>query len=671
MAVEISEDKLKARITALSFGGEKITAKEFVAAVQEQYQISHGLIKEGLQEAFDKAKAEDVVRGNFTVAEGSPPEPGEDGKVVLKFLGEAEESTALPYRELRTALGKEELDEVLEPELIAALVTPGEGLAVIKPPGEGKPGKDVHGNEIIQPGKEAQLKAGANVEKIDNGCISQVYGYVCLIDDEISVLPPIWVSADWQEAHFVHFAMARAAQPPQSGWLLQSLQLKGVTSGIDEVAVETLSTELPAATEKGSVVVAKGKPAVPGQDSHVKYAVDLETRAGKILPDGTIDYRDRNSVVGVAPDELLGEVLPATMGGPGVTLKGEEVPATDGEEKAYTAGQNVRSQTEGDTVKFFSEIDGAVNVTGETIEVQPIYNIGRDVDYETGNIDLPANVDIKGCVRAGFSVTCGGTVTVGDVVENGATIHARGDVVVAKGIFGEDTNVVAQGNVETKFIQGSTVMAHGDVTVGAFVFNGIVRAGGSVRVEEGGGGRAGSLVGGEIVASKGIQAKFIGSADTDRTIVAIGPTPEQLEQRRKLSQTIGQCDSQILPIVRRLGLSQPTVEEVDRWLKQISPRQREKGEELAEKLKELIAEKDGAAREQEELDNQIADTIGKGTVGASDTVFTDVHIQFGEKTNRVGADTQGAEFYVGSDGIRWRPLETEAGTEADGGSDNE
>ena len=68
------------------------------------------------------------------------------------------------------------------------------------------------------------------------------------------------------------------------------------------------------------------------------------------------------------------------------------------------------------------------------------------------------NVEIDGSVRAGFTVKSAGTVLIAGVVENGATIDAKGDVVVAKGIFGESTSVTALGNVETKLIQNSTVL---------------------------------------------------------------------------------------------------------------------------------------------------------------------------------------------------------------------
>ena len=41
-------------------------------------------------------------------------------------------------------------------------------------------------------------------------------------------------------------------------------------------------------------------------------------------------------------------------------------------------------------------------------------SISGDVGYDTGNIDLPMNVEISGSVQSGFSVKAAGSVVVGE-----------------------------------------------------------------------------------------------------------------------------------------------------------------------------------------------------------------------------------------------------------------
>ena len=407
-----------------------------------------------------------------------------------------------------------------------------------------------------------------------------------------------------------------------------------------------------------SILIAKGRAVVDGKDAHIKYSFDPEKRAGKILPDGAIDFKERNATIGISAEQSLGEVISASEGVPGLNVKGEEVPAKDAEEKTFTAGQNVKTVSETNAVNFVAEIDGAVNISGETIEVLPIFNVSGDVDYESGNIDLPMNVEIGGTVRSGFTVKSGGSVVIGGAIENGADIHAKGDVVAAQGIFGEETKVVALGNVEAKFIQNSTVMAHGNVTVGTYILNAIVRSGGEMIVEEGSGSRGGSIIGGDVIASKSIQAKLLGSADTDRTLVGIGPNPEQLEQQSKLQRQIREADREVPGLVRRLGLTKADVGEIEALLERVAEKRREEIEEPASKLKDLILLRDQAVVEQEELDKSIAASIAEGVVTTADTAYEDVYVQFGSETSRVSSDMKAVEFRFGKNGIRMRPLET-------------
>ena len=655
VAVEIAEDNQQAAVTALHFGDKKVKAQLFVDALRDQFKLVHGLKKQALKELISQARKEDVVRGNFVVAEATAATPGKDGSVKLDFQEGLDEETRLSFSELDQALNSTELDAALEFDVLSLLVYPGQKLASLTPPTEGKPAVDVCGTQQPKPGTDAKLSCGENV-KIEAGtCVSEVYGYVCWLKDEISVRPPIWIDNEWDEAYLLHFPQAAAEKAPQRDWLLQAIKLAGVTTGIKDAAIERLSKETFGATERQSLIVAKGQAPTPGKDSYVKYAFDPEKRAGKVLDDGTIDYRERNQNVGVAKDQELGTVIPAEKGTPGVNLKGEQLPAKDGDEKSFSAGQNVRLQGE----KFISEIDGAAAVAGDTLEVQPVMNIGGDIGYDTGNIDLPMNVEISGSVQSGFSVKAAGSVVIGGTVENGASVTAAGDVVVAKGIFGEDSTVFAKQNVETKFIQNSTVQALGNVNVGAYIINGIVKADGEVVVQEGGGKGAGTIVGGEVTATVGIHAKMIGSADTDRTIAEIGPTFEQATELKRLESTLDECKTEIPALMRTIGLTKPDVTALKEHLDQLPRRRMDEVADDAKKLGEFFREQKTAQTALEKLESGISDTVSKGRIAVTGTVFTDVQIGFGAESSLVDADVVGAEFHITGGDIKWRPLKKE------------
>lgn len=656
MIVEIAEDHQQATLTALSFAGQKMKGQTVVDALKEIYHIKRGFKKKTLKEAIKKANKEGEARGAFVIAKSKEPEPGTDGSVELLFQETAETDAALPFQAVKDALAKEVLDAVLEKELVSVLVAPGEVLARIAPPTPGNPSKDIFGKPIEQPGKEAQLNAGPNVISKDGEFAAESFGYVCLIKDEISVLSPFWVGPEFQEAHFIHFPQARKAPLLQRDWIVNGAQKAGIISGLDDVVVEQLHTERIPATEKVAVQIASGRPPVAGEDAHVKYTFDPTKRAGNALEDGTIDYRERNAAVGVAAGDLIGELVAATPGESGANVKGEETAATPGKDKTFTAGQNVRTEARDGGTAFLADIDGTVNVAGDTIEVQLVFAINGDVDYDSGNIDLPTNVDISGSVVSGFSVKSGGSVTIGGAIENGATVQAKGDVIVAKGIFGADTKVVALGNVETKFIQNSTVMARENVTAGAYIINGIVRAGGEVKVEDGGS-SGGSIVSGEVVAGKRVEAKRLGSQDTDRTVVGISGSAEQLERLSQLDRTIKAAKIEIPQLVRSLGLTKADIGEIQGQLEHATERRRQDLEEPSLKLIELIRSHEQALDERTQLEGQIDDSVAHGTVAASDTVYADVYVQFGSEMSRVSDDIKAVEFHY-KDGVHWRPLDS-------------
>ncbi|MBQ38095.1 MAG: hypothetical protein CME04_17060 [Gemmatimonadaceae bacterium] len=470
-----------------------------------------------LRQLIKQAEA-DAVRGSFPIAHGTPAEPGEDGRVELECI-EGHLDTLAPAlaTDFVAILARTDLDEVVGAEVSGVTVTPGQIIARVIPPTEGTPGKDLLGQPLTDPGEAVVIEAGGHTRLEGDHVESEVFGYLHRVGDCFTVVPPVWVGEESTKAYFIHFPELLRHESYEPEWVSGALDAAGVTHGIDGEAIDSMCADWPAATEARAVLLASGIDPKDGEDTHVDFDFDPSKRAGAVRPDGSIDYRERNANIGVAAGQLIGKIVPATQGKPGSDVVGTESPAKDGEDKQIGAGENVTAKSEDGTTVFYSDIDGAISVTGDTIEVQPVYTISGDVDYETGNIDLPMNVEIGGSVKSEFKVKSGGSVTIGGVLEPGCEVTAAGDVVIANGVFGDTTRVTSSGNVETKMVQNSTVTAHGDLTVGSYIYNAIVRAGGTVTVEEGGGDRAGSIFGGEVMAGKQVVAKRIGSEETAHT----------------------------------------------------------------------------------------------------------------------------------------------------------
>lgn len=160
-------------------------------------------------------------------------------------------------------------------------------------------------------------------------------------------------------------------------------------------------------------------------------------------------------------------------------VTGEEIAATAGEEATLMGGANVRSEQRGGSKFFYADRDGRVNLKNHVLSVRALAAIERDVDGKL-ETEEGKDVHIRGSVRSGSTIVAGGSLIIDGMVEAGAQIHAQDDVLVARGIIGHDTQIVAKGNVTAEFVQSAAVVAWGDVTIADHTMNAQVRAGGKL-----------------------------------------------------------------------------------------------------------------------------------------------------------------------------------------------
>jgi hypothetical protein len=481
-----------------------------------------------------------------------------------------------------------------------------------------------------------------------------------LYDRQLAVQSAVWISTGQLQAYFVHFP--QASQPPklQETWLLDALNAAGVQHGTNATAIAKLALKLPAASKKKAIVIASATQPIPGQDTYVDYPFEPEKRAGKIMPDGSIDLRERNAVVGVEENQSLGTVIPATEGIPGTDLRGEHIPTISGTEKTFKAGENVRAEGNPPHA-FFAKITGNVNLTGDTINVNEVFVVSGDVNYETGNIDTPKDVQVDGNISTGFTVKAGGSITVGGLVEAGATVSARGDITVAQGIVGEGTTVTAQGVishgcVQSKFIQNATVMAKTDVGVGSYIYNSLVRSGGEVTVAFEGGERGGSIVGGEVYASKAIRCRTIGSASTSGTIIGIIPAPEKNAMIAKLDKAINFCEANILRLLRTMGLQTVDAARIKAVLRQAPPAKQQVMVDIVKKLYELVEKREESNLKRNSLEQEIDKALELGLISVEGTVFAGVQVLINKHNFNTNQEIKGVAIFKTPDGIRTRPI---------------
>ena len=268
---------------------------------------------------------------------------------------------------------------------------------------------------------------------------------------------------------------------------------------------------------------------------------------------------------------------------------------------------------------------------GGLVCVNPMFRINGDVDYSTGNVEVEKDLYISGSVCSGFTVKAGENATIAGTVEPGATVRMRGDLNVGNGILGETTRVVVLGELRTRFIQNATVMVKGDVWVGSYIHNASVRCGGKLTVQMGGGSRGGSVVGGTVCATQGIEVSSAGSASTTGTVLSVQADPEEKVRLDKLREGIAFCDDNITKMMRTLGLHTIDPQRVQAVLSRAPAAKKAHYVQILSKLNELVKHKRASLEEIEKLEVKIGKDLRKAEVKVTNTLFGGVKVHIGSE----------------------------------------
>lgn len=203
----------------------------------------------------------------------------------------------------------------------------------------------------------------------------------------------------------------------------------------------------------------KGKAPEDGRDGFTDLTFDWEKRSGTISPDGSIDWKKINSIPNIHKGELLVKIFDKTEGIPGVTCQGKMLKQKSGKRNSiHWSKKNIfrdEEQEARDSVELYSNCNGAINYslrvpndprTLDRIEVSETLVVRGDINYEVGNLNSVASLDIQGNVRGNFSLQSDGFIHVSGEVEgkaieaadvmaelvtNGCKVTASGDFTVS------------------------------------------------------------------------------------------------------------------------------------------------------------------------------------------------------------------------------------------------
>ncbi|MFH1567970.1 MAG: flagellar assembly protein A [Gemmatimonadota bacterium] len=640
-----------------------------IRAVLAAHDVTYGIQEETIDRLATDLAAGLPVEPCTLVAVGLEAEDG--AKTVWSFCFEPDLTRyfAEIHRILTNARRLDYLVGYAE-GLSGKPVSAGERIAEKKGGIDGVMGRDVFGEEFMpsEP-KEAHLEAGDFVSFIADGavCVADIYGYLGIDEERVTVVPALWVDPELTTAYFVNLSQFGEPHAPTPAEIDQLLEHVGVKYGVDNRAIgvlcEKLRQKLPCDIAEP---IARAAPPRPGKDGRFEFAVDLERRPSLFRDDGSVDFRAPYLAPILRERDLIGAATAAVDSTPGTDLWGRPLSARDGVSVAVDLGKGVRQLQGPDGHTWFqADLDGKLmyrdrrDRTPATVylAVHHAMVIQGDVDYTTGNVEYPGNVEVRGSIQSGFSVKAEGNVTVGGSVEEGAVIEAGGSVAVAHGVLGGKTRIAAGDAVYAKFVQEAQVRAGGDVVVTEYLRDANVRAGGEVTlVGRAGNERSGAILGGLTAAARRISACRIGAEGSKPTSLLGGVDPDLLQQASRLQRLLEQGEAVIGKALRSLSL-----EKLDRRqlkaallglvLRAKGPR-RQVLSQSVRKLLQLQGRCDQTARQRAEVLAQLAELARQSRIEVTGTVAVRTAIRIGDCTLVVreeGTPAMDVTFSLGQD----------------------
>ncbi len=521
------------------------TSTEVIYQCLEQFGISVGIQKQAIEEVLKKAQAEKSVVAQVVVAKGkeSKAEKLADYEFLFTINGE----------DPQKILSGEIDEEKLEQPRILELVGEDSELCRERPAESSKAGLDVFNQEVkAPPAAKVKVKApgcGDNVVKEGNvykATLSKC-GYVDLSGGKITVKSPVDIASDNMQATLCLYPKDTQKLALTKDMVLQLIKLGGIRFGLDDAAIDAAFEKV----EQDNVrqvleIIAKGQEEKTGEDADFNHFISVDQLAGAKKEDGTIDFRERGTIINVVAGDAIGKKIPATPGQPQVNILGETSPSKGGKDIDFQPGQHCELKDDG---IFYAKDEGALMVKDGIVHVTDIYEHKGDVDLHSGNLQHKKGaIEISGSVNSGFEVKANGHIIVKENVDNGKLV-AGGDVAVGAGVIQPEKSIGyihSMGSVSVKFAQNAKILSYKDIVVAGSAMNCQINAKGKVNITKG----KGCIIGGSVKSSEEIRVKQVGSEAGSLTLVEVELDPKKkkefaeaiAEEEALVSKQLGDVD---------------------------------------------------------------------------------------------------------------------------------
>ncbi|MFQ2367916.1 DUF342 domain-containing protein [Aeromonas enteropelogenes] len=453
------------------------------------------------------------------------------------------------------------------------------------------------------------------------------------------------ITADWGGKYLALEQLQEA--------IAQSEIKQGVSEPLLMEAIQSAKEANPGSLLK--LVVARGEPAVNGQDT--RYERLVETPAERILKPqerehGKVDLRDLGSIVTVKAGTQLMRRHPATAGIPGFTVTGQELPAKHGKDSPMVAGEGTFLSQEDPDLLIASRA-GLPCREKSGMKVDEVLSV-KQVDARHGHITFEGGLIVSGDINPGMKVSVSGDIVVGGFIEGGL-IEAGGSITVRHGIIGRRNEqgeylcqLNAQGEIHASYAQYTQLAAGGNIQIQSQLSHCYSRSGQDIRVGDSAM-RKGNLLGGLSIANRLIISPVLGASAGNQTRLQILGgyfTHKEQEQQLKQRQQAGQQQlDKLKELVMRL-VQLPSDKRNPETLRKLKPIR----DQLLAEQNQLS---DQLAANHEELQKLMAEM----DIIATQHLFPGVEVEMAHHHNRVDIEHGPIHFCIREDQLLMNPYE--------------
>lgn len=317
--------------------------------------------------------------------------------------------------------------------------------------------------------------------------------------------------------------------------LIKALNQCGIRFGILEDAVDDFVKD---AKPQSPVVIARGTEPTKGEDGWYEFFFKSEEeKAPKLLPDGSVDYKNTEWFETVEKGQKVAYYHEAARGKNGISVLGRAILAKKGKEKDMLSGKGFTLLADQKT--YLAAETGVIVYHEGYLEISRLL-ILEDVTLASGKVDFDGSVYIKGNVGNGTHIKATENIIIDGFVE-AANIESGKTIVLRQGVNAFSNGIIrAEDDVNGKFFEAVKVYSNGNIQAN-YCMNSELYAEGKIMIT----GVTGTFVGGKACAVEGFHAYNVGNSVGLLTYLNLGVNEKILHKYNHVQEDLKEINKEL------------------------------------------------------------------------------------------------------------------------------